>query len=82
MPAPLQMTKPGIRKRIIALREQLTPDVRAACSEAISARIVKLEIYRQASTILGYMNFGAEFASEALDTTGVGGWQRDWPCPG
>jgi len=58
------MKKVDIRKRIVALREQLTPDVRAACSEAISARIAKLEIYRQASTILGYMNFGAEFASE------------------
>ncbi len=58
------MTKLGIRKKLLALREQLSPDVRAACSEAISARICKLEIYRQASSILGYMNFGAEFASE------------------
>ena len=58
------MIKLGIRKKLLALREQLSPDVRAACSEAISARICKLEIYRQASSILGYMNFGAEFASE------------------
>jgi 5-formyltetrahydrofolate cyclo-ligase len=58
------MTKLGIRKKLLALREQLSPDIRAASSKAISARIVKLEIYRQASTILGYMNFGAEFASE------------------
>lgn len=56
--------KQVLRKRIIALREQLPPDVRAACSRVISAHIVKLEIYRQATTILGYMNFGAEFASE------------------
>src|SRR5450759_2162256 len=64
MPASPHMTKLGIRKKLLALREQLSPDVRAAWSEAISAHIVKLEIYRQASTILGYMNFGAEFASE------------------
>jgi 5,10-methenyltetrahydrofolate synthetase len=64
MPASPPMTKPDIRKRIIALREQFTPDARTACSEAISARIANLEIYRQAVTILGYMNFGAEFASE------------------
>jgi 5-formyltetrahydrofolate cyclo-ligase len=64
MPTTPHMTKPGIRKRILALREQLTPDMRAACSEAISARICKLEVYRQAGTILGYMNIGAEFASE------------------
>jgi 5-formyltetrahydrofolate cyclo-ligase len=64
MPAPLQMTKPGIRKRIIALREQLSPDMRVACSAEIGARICKLEVYRQADAVLGYMNFGAEFASE------------------
>jgi 5-formyltetrahydrofolate cyclo-ligase len=64
MPALPHMTKPGIRKRIIALREQLAPEIRAACSAAISARICKLEIYRQADAVLGYMNFGAEFASE------------------
>jgi 5-formyltetrahydrofolate cyclo-ligase len=58
-----QMTKPGIRKQILALREQLVPDRRAAYSAAISARIAKLEIYRQADTVLGYMNFGAEFVS-------------------
>jgi|GEM_PF-293474 len=58
------MIKLGIRKKLLALREQLSPDVRAACSEAISARIFKLEIYRQANAVLGYMNFGAEFASE------------------
>jgi 5-formyltetrahydrofolate cyclo-ligase len=64
MQASPHMTKPGIRKRIIALREQLAPEVRTACSAAISARICKLEGYRQADAVLGYMNFGAEFASE------------------
>lgn len=63
LPSP-QMTKLDIRKKLLSLREQFTPDVRAACSEAISARIFKLEIYRQADAVLGYMNFGAEFASE------------------
>jgi 5-formyltetrahydrofolate cyclo-ligase len=59
-----QSLKQNIRKTILALREQLPPDMRAAYSAAISARIVKLETYRQASVVLGYMNFGAEFASE------------------
>jgi 5,10-methenyltetrahydrofolate synthetase len=64
MPVSPHMTKPGIRKQILALREQLSPDMRAACSAAISARVCKLEAYRQADAVLGYMNFGAEFASE------------------
>ena len=38
--------------------------MRAACSAAIIERLLQLREYRQAGTILGYMNFGAEFASE------------------
>jgi 5-formyltetrahydrofolate cyclo-ligase len=64
MPASLPTTKPGIRKHILSLREQLGPEKRAAFSAGIVARILDLEHYRQAGTILGYMNFGAEFASE------------------
>ena len=56
--------KQTIRKNILALREQLSPDARAAYSAAISARLLRLPEYRQAETVLGYMNFGAEFASE------------------
>ena len=58
------MTKPGIRKKILALREQITPDTHAAYSTAIVLRLTKLKAYQQAGSILGYMNFGAEFASE------------------
>lgn len=55
--------KQTIRKNILALREQLSPDARAAYSAAISERLLRLPEYRQAETVLGYMNFGAEFAS-------------------
>ena len=59
-----QSVKQSIRKTIIALREQLSPDVRAAHSAAITERLLQLPEYRQAGVVLGYMNFGAEFASE------------------
>lgn len=55
--------KQTIRNNILALREQLAPDARAEYSAAISARLLRLPEYRQAETVLGYMNFGAEFAS-------------------
>jgi 5-formyltetrahydrofolate cyclo-ligase len=58
------MTKPGIRKKILALREQLTSDIHVAYSAAITRRIMQLEAYQQAGTILAYMNIAAEFASE------------------
>lgn len=56
--------KQAIRKDILSLREQLPPDTRAAYSAAITERLLQLPEYRQADAVLGYMNFGAEFASE------------------
>jgi 5-formyltetrahydrofolate cyclo-ligase len=56
--------KQELCKRVIAQRELLSPDARAAYSAAITERLLKLPEYRQASAVLGYMNFGAEFASE------------------
>lgn len=56
--------KQTIRKNILALREQLSPDTRAKHSATISQRLLRLPEYRQADTVLGYMNFGAEFVSE------------------
>jgi 5-formyltetrahydrofolate cyclo-ligase len=61
---PQRLTKPEIRKQILALREQLSAGIRAAYCATISAHILELDVYRQANTVLGYMNFGAEFASE------------------
>lgn len=60
----LPAQKQTIRKSIIAAREQLSPDTRAANSAAITKRLLQLPEYQQADTVLGYMNFGAEFASE------------------
>ena len=59
-----EVPKSGIRKEILALREQLHPKTHAALSLAISERLLNLPEYQQAGTVLGYMNFGAEFASE------------------
>src|SRR3989338_1483064 len=56
--------KQAIRKNILAQREQLPADMRAAYSATIVERLLHLPEYRQAGTVLGYMNFGAEFASE------------------
>ncbi len=60
----VQPLKQAIRKSVLALREQLSPDTRAAYSTAIANRLLQLPEYRQSNAILGYMNFGAEFASE------------------
>jgi 5-formyltetrahydrofolate cyclo-ligase len=64
MPASQPMTKTVIRKQLLALREQLPAAMRASHSAAITERLLQLPEYRQAGTVLGYMNFGAEYASE------------------
>ncbi len=56
--------KQAIRKDALSLRERLPPEVRAAHSRTITERLLQLPEYRQAEAVLGYMNFGAEFASE------------------
>ena len=59
-----QTMKQGIRKNILAQREQLPTEVRAAHSAAITERLLQLPEYQHADAVLGYMNFGAEYASE------------------
>jgi 5-formyltetrahydrofolate cyclo-ligase len=60
----LALQKQQIRQTILAAREQLPPDVRAVHDASILDRLLQLPEYRRAGTVLGYMNFGSEFASE------------------
>lgn len=53
-----------LRKNILALREQLPPEARVAHSAAITEHLLQLPEYRRAQSVLGYMNYGTEFASE------------------
>ena len=65
MPQPDQTpTKQQIRQSILALREQILPDVRASLDAAILERLLQIPEYKSAETVLGYMNFGSEFASD------------------
>ena len=66
MSATTRVSKSDIRQSTLALRQQLTKEALVAQSRAIAARLLKLPQYRQASAVLGYMNFGTEFASELL----------------
>lgn len=56
--------KQSIRQNILAKRDQLPLDVRAAYSEEITARLLQMPEYLQAETVLGYMNFNSEFTSK------------------
>jgi 5-formyltetrahydrofolate cyclo-ligase len=59
-----EVSKTGIRKSTLVLREQLSPEIHAAHSMAIAERLMQMPEYRQSAAVLGYMNFGTEFASE------------------
>jgi 5-formyltetrahydrofolate cyclo-ligase len=58
-----QTRKQALRQRIIAARDSLTASERLALSEIITANISLLDAYRDAKRVLGYMNFGTEFAA-------------------
>ena len=60
----IQAMKQSLRQSIIAARLAIAPAERLRLSNHIVTRITKLESYRAAVTVLGYMNFGAEFAAE------------------
>ncbi|MEQ1814318.1 MAG: 5-formyltetrahydrofolate cyclo-ligase [Candidatus Nitrotoga sp.] len=60
----ISFTKQALRERIIAQREQLSPVLRVVHSAAITERLLQLPEYQRANAVLGYMNFGMEFASE------------------
>ena len=61
----LQAMKQTLRQSIIAARQNLAASDRSAYSLAITARLTALAAYQSASTVLGYMSFGAEFGSAA-----------------
>jgi len=53
-----------LRERIIASREQIPIEIREGNNVAIVSNLQVLSPYQQADAVLGYMNFGSEFASE------------------
>ena len=57
----MQAMKQSLRQSIIAARSAIAPAERLRLDNLIAARIAQLEVYHTAVTILGYMNFGAEF---------------------
>ena len=58
-----QTMKQGLRQSIIAARQKMAADERAEYSRGITLRILNLPSYKESGTVLGYMSFGAEFAS-------------------
>ncbi|MFZ2161444.1 MAG: 5-formyltetrahydrofolate cyclo-ligase [Sideroxyarcus sp.] len=56
--------KQTLRQRIIAAREKLPASERLRLSRAVVQSVCELTAYRQAHTVLGYLNFGSELASE------------------
>ena len=60
-----QTMKQGLRQSIIAARQKMAAAERVEFGSSITRRIMQLAAYRQAKTVLGYMSFGAEFATKA-----------------
>jgi len=63
-PMNIQARKQALRQSIIAAREKLPTAERLRFSRAVVGSLCDLPAYRQAQTVLGYLNFGAELAAE------------------
>jgi 5-formyltetrahydrofolate cyclo-ligase len=62
----IQARKQAVRQSIIAAREKMPAAERLRLSHVVVRSICDLPDYRQADTVLGYLNFGAELESELL----------------
>ena len=60
----VQGLKQVLRQSIIAAREKLPVPDRLRLSRVVIGSVCELTAYRQAQTVLGYLNFGAELAAE------------------
>jgi len=60
-----QTMKQSLRQSIIAARQKMAAAERAEFSSTIALRIMQFAEYREANIVLGYMSFGAEFATKA-----------------
>jgi len=58
-----QAMKQALRQSIIVARSKMPEEERTVLSAVIAQRLTVLNAYRKAGTVLGYMNFGAEFAA-------------------
>ena len=55
--------KQALRQSIIAARARMAEDSHQRFSREITARLLQLDVFCKANTVLGYMHFGAEFVS-------------------
>ena len=58
--------KAALRTAVKARRDALPPATRAAFSSRITTRLLELDSYRAAQTVLAYMPFGSEFDTRPL----------------
>jgi 5-formyltetrahydrofolate cyclo-ligase len=63
---PVAAAKAALRTTVKARRDALSPATRAALSTSITTRLLALDSYRAATTVLAYMPFGSEFDTRAL----------------
>jgi 5-formyltetrahydrofolate cyclo-ligase len=67
-----------LRQSIINARSKVGEAERAKLSTAITARLTQLNAYRTAHKVLGYLNFGAEYAAELLVQQALGDGKQVW----
>lgn len=62
----IRSAKAALRKQVLARRDALPPELRAELSARITARLIALDSFRAAGSVLAYMAIGSEFDTRAL----------------
>ena len=62
----LVSAKKSLRATILAARDAMPDDVRRRASEAIAQRLLALDAYRDATSVLTYMSFGKELDTQTF----------------
>lgn len=63
---PVAAAKAALRLQILARRDGLAPALRDTLSARITRRLLALDSYRAARSVLAYMSIGSEFATRAF----------------
>ena len=58
--------KSALRREVLAARDALAPETRAAAGAQITRQLLALDAWNSARCVLAYLNFGSEFETTAL----------------
>jgi 5-formyltetrahydrofolate cyclo-ligase len=67
----LESEKRKVRYEFLNLRNRIDPILASAYSSVIFSKIIKLPVYEKAETVMFYLSYGSEVATDAMITSAI-----------